>query len=208
MMSGKQSGDRFRHQLISEHQLAHRSGRVPSLPDETSGGQQRRDRSGLHKELLLVPIFIAVFLLSDGSSTASLTWEGSPPWYLPVGLSLTLMLCGGIRYLPLIFVSSVMAAMVNYHRPLFSWCGLPGSTMLYVPYMAGAALLRGRWRLDLKLGTLRDVGRFVLVCFIAAVVTAIGGMLTLLGDGLVKRSEVIKTTVDWLVSDAVAIVSF
>jgi signal transduction histidine kinase/DNA-binding response OmpR family regulator/integral membrane sensor domain MASE1 len=210
MMSGKHSGDRFPHQLISERQLAHRSERVPSLPDETSGGQQRWDRSGLHKELLLVPIFIVVFLLSDGSSTASLTWEGAPSWYLPVGLSLALMLCGGIRYLPLIFVSSLIAAVVNYHRPIFSWCGLPGSTMLYVPYMAGAALLRGRgrWRLDLKLGALRDVGRFVLVCFTAAAVSAIGGMLTLLGDGLVKRSEVIKTTVDWLVSDAVAIVSF
>jgi signal transduction histidine kinase/CheY-like chemotaxis protein/integral membrane sensor domain MASE1 len=210
MMAGKHSGDRFRHQLISEYQLAHRSERVPSLPDETSGEQHRRDRSGLHKELLLVPIFIALFLLSDGSSTASLTWEGAPSWYLPVGLSLALMLCGGIRCLPLVFVSSVLAAMVNYHRPIFSWCGLPGSTMLYVPYMAGAALLRrrGRWRLDLKLGTLRDVGRFVLVCFPAAVVAAIGGMLTLLGDGLIERPEMIKTTVDWLVSDAVAIVSF
>ena len=210
MMAGKHSGDRFRHQLIYEHQLAHRSEPVPSLPDETSGQQHRRDRSGLRKELLLMPIFIALFLLSDGSSTASLTWEGAPSWYLPVGLSLALMLCGGIRCLPLVFVSSVLAAMVNYHRPIFSWCGLPGSTMLYVPYMAGAALLRrrGRWRLDLKLGTLRDVGRFVLVCFPAAVVAAIGGMLTLLGDGLIERPEMIKTTVDWLVSDAVAIVSF
>jgi signal transduction histidine kinase/DNA-binding response OmpR family regulator/integral membrane sensor domain MASE1 len=195
-------------QLRSEHQIAHRSEPVRSLADETSGEQQRRDRGGVHKKLLLVVLFITVFLLSDGSSTASLTWEGAPSWYLPVGLSLALMLCGGIRYLPLIFVSSVMAAVVNYHRPIFSWCGLPGSTMLYVPYMAGAALLRGRWRLDLKLGTLRDVGRFVLVCFSATVVTAIGGMLTLLGDGFVKRSEMFKTTVDWSVSDAVAIVSF
>src|SRR5580658_8006909 len=155
-MSGKHSGDQRRHEPISGHQIAHRSEPAPSLLDKTSGEQRRRDRGGLHKKVLFVAIFITVFLLSDGSSTASLTWEGSPPWYLPVGLSLTLMLCGGIRYLPLIFVSSVMAAMVNYHRPLFSWCGLPGSTMLYVPYMAAAALLRGRWRwrLDLKLGTL------------------------------------------------------
>jgi signal transduction histidine kinase/DNA-binding response OmpR family regulator len=188
--------------------MAHRSERVPSLPDETSGEYPGRDRGGLHKKLLLGAIFIAVFLLSDGSSTASLTWEGAPHWYMPVGLSLALMLCGGIRYLPLIIISSVMAAVVNYHRPMFSWCGLPGSTMLYLPYMAVAALLRGRWRLDRKLGTLRDVGRFVLVCFIAAVVTAIGGMLTLLGDGFIKRPEMLKTTVDWLVSDAVAIVSF
>ncbi|MGA2811468.1 MAG: response regulator [Candidatus Acidiferrum sp.] len=153
-------------------------------------------------------IFITVFLLSDGSSTASLTWEGSPAWYLPVGLSLALMLCGGIRYLPLIFVSSVIAAVVNYHRPLFSWCGLPGSTMLYLPYMAAAVLLRGRWRLDLKLGTLGDVRRFVLVCLTAAVGSAIGGMLTLLGDGFIKRSESFKTMVDWWVSDAVAVISF
>jgi signal transduction histidine kinase/DNA-binding response OmpR family regulator/integral membrane sensor domain MASE1 len=207
MMSAKHSEDRSRPEPISEHQIAHRSERAPLLPDETSGERQSIDRPGLLKKLLLVAIFIALFLLLDGSSTASLTWEGAPPWYLPVGLSLALMLWGGIRYLPLIFVSSVLAAVVNYHRPIFSWCGLPGATMLYVPYMAGAALLRGRWRLDLKLGNLRDVGRFVLVCFTAAVVTAIGGMLTLLGDGLVKRPEMLKATVDWWVSDAVAIVS-
>src|ERR1700719_210885 len=111
MMSGKHSEDRSRHQPRSERQIARRSEPDPSMPDETPGKRQSSDRWGIPKKLLLAAIFIGVFLLLDGSSTASLTWQGAPPWYLPVGLSLALMLCGGIRYLPLIFVSSVIAAV-------------------------------------------------------------------------------------------------
>ncbi len=80
-----------------------------------------------------------------------------------------------------------MAAVVNYHRPVFSWCGLPGSILIYVPYMASTALLRGPWRIDPALGRLRDVGRFVVTFIVAAIFNALIGTLTLLGDGLIER---------------------
>ncbi len=148
------------------------------------------------------------FLFLDGSSTASQAWEGSPSCYLPIGLTLTLLLCGGLRYLPLIFISSLVAAVVNYHRPIISWAGLPGSTTVYFAYIAGAAVLRGPWRIDPKLGNLRDLGRFLLIFISAAVLSAPVGMLTLLGDGIVHRSDALSTTLIWLASDAVSIVTF
>src|ERR1700727_806634 len=58
----------------------------------------------LHKQLLLGLLFLAAFLISDGSSTASQAWEGAPPWYLPVGLTLALLLCGGKRYWPAVVI--------------------------------------------------------------------------------------------------------
>ena len=177
-------------------------------PKESATESKPNHRAPLFKQLLLAGIFIAAFLLTDGSSTASQGWEGAPPCYLPVGLSLALMLWGGKRYYPLIFVASLAAAIVNYHRPIVSWCGLPGAILLYVVYMGGASLLRGRWRIDPQLGTLRDVGRFVAVLLTAAIFTAITGMLTLLGDGLVKRPEALGIAVDWWASDAIAIVTF
>src|SRR5919204_5688607 len=68
---------------------------------------------GTHLQFAI--LFLLVFLVTDGSSTASQNWEGAPPVYVPVGLSLALLLWGGNRYAPLVFVSSIIAAKVNYH---------------------------------------------------------------------------------------------
>src|SRR6266480_3709993 len=54
----------------------------------------------LYKQWLLAVIFLVAFLLLDASSTASQDWAGAPTWYLPVGLTLALLLCGGMRYYP------------------------------------------------------------------------------------------------------------
>jgi signal transduction histidine kinase/DNA-binding response OmpR family regulator len=125
-----------------------------------------------------------------------------------VGLTLALLLAGGLRYSIVVFVSSIIAAVVNYHRPLVSWCGVPGSIAVYIAYVGAVAILRGRWRIDPKLGTLRDVGRFALILLTAAIPCALFGMATLLGDGLIHRSDILKTTVDWWESDSIALISF
>jgi signal transduction histidine kinase/DNA-binding response OmpR family regulator/integral membrane sensor domain MASE1 len=203
--SAKPRGQERYHQPKSEHAIADRLDWAPSLP--TSGEPETWDRGPAYKQWLFAVIFFTVFLLSDGSSAAAQSWEGSPPWYLPVGLALALLLSSGVRYLPLVFVSSLIAAFVNYHRPVFSWCGLPGALILYVPYMTGAVLLRGPWRIDPKLGTLRDVWRYLVTFLVAEVFSSILGMLTLLGDGLIQRPDALKMTIDWWASDATALVS-
>ena len=162
----------------------------------------------LFKQLLLATLFLIAFLVTDGSSTASQGWEGAPPCYLPVGLSVALLLCGGLRYVPVVLLSSLVAASVNYHRPMFSWCGLPGATLCYVGYIVAAHLLRGRWRIDTKLRSLRDVGRFLVILLAAEVSSAIVGALTLYGDGLVPRSAIVKAAMEWWASDVIAMVTF
>src|SRR5260370_34592784 len=94
-----------------------------------------------NRQLLLGVVFGAAFLILDGSSTASLGWEGAPPSYLPVGLTLALLLWGGRRYVPAGFISSVVAAVVNCHRPFFCWCGLSWSIAIYLGYVCAAAML-------------------------------------------------------------------
>src|SRR6202163_3340258 len=160
------------------------------------------------KQLLLGILFGAAFLILDGSSTASLSWEGAPPSYLPVGLTLALLLCGGRRYVPAVFISSLVAAVVNYHRSIFSWCGLPGSIAIYLGYVGAAAILRGRWRIDLKLGTLRDVGRYILISLGAAIFSSLFGVLTLWGDGRISRADALRTAAIWWATDALAIITF
>jgi signal transduction histidine kinase/integral membrane sensor domain MASE1/ActR/RegA family two-component response regulator len=164
-------------------------------------------RAPLHKQLLLAVVFLVAFLLLDRSSTASQSWAGAPTWYLPVGLALALLLCGGMRYLPLVLISTLVAAVVNYHRPILSWCGLPGGAV-YIVYIRGVILLRGRWRIDPKLGNSRDVGWFTLVLLFAAIPSALIGTLTLLGDKLVSRPDAFRTAVNWWASDAISIIAF
>ncbi len=185
------------------------SGEPDHFQAET-GRQQGQGNKGapLYKQLLLAVVFLAVFLVSDGSSTASHAWEGAPPTYLPLGLTLALLLYGGNRCVPLVLLCSLVAASVNYHRPMFSWCGIPGATLAYCSYFVGVALLRGRWRIDPKLATLRDVLRFVLILFTAEIFSSIVGMLTLWGDGFIRGKDALRTAVDWWASDAISMVTF
>ena len=161
-----------------------------------------------YRKALVVTLYTVVFLLLDGSSGANQQWEGSPTWYLPAGLSIALLLTFGIRYAPFVLLAALLGAVVNYHRPIFSWCGVPGVVGLYIGYVTGAALLRKRWRIQTQLNTLRDVGRFTVVLLLAAVSSAILGTLTLLGDGLLRPADISKSLVNWWESDAIAIVSF
>jgi integral membrane sensor domain MASE1 len=179
-----------------------------TLPDIGPAELPNWNRAPFRKQFLLAIIFLAAFLLLDGSSTASQAWEGAPTCYWPVGLILALLLWGGLRYSPLILVCSLFAAVVNYHRPIISWAGIPGSAMIYLAYIGGAVLLRGRWRIDPRLGTIRDVGKFLLIFLGAAILSAPVGILAVLADGLVHRSDAVRAALDWLASDAVSIVTF
>ena len=78
----------------------------------------------LRKQAAVALVFLVVFLLVDGYAGPAEQWDGAPTWYLPVGLSVALMLWGGRRYSIVVFVAALIAARVNYHRPILSWCGL------------------------------------------------------------------------------------
>ncbi len=171
------------------------------------GGSAAPLNTRLLKEVIFAVAFLLSFILLDGASTTAQAWEGAPPCYLPVSLSLALLVWGGMRYVPLLLVSSIVAGAVNYHRPLLSWSGAPGSCAVYLGYIAGAYILRKKWPLDQRLNSLRDIGRFVLVSFCGAVVSTAFGVLTMLMDGIVHRSQLLRTSLDWYASDTIGIVT-
>ena len=161
----------------------------------------------LWKRLLLTALFIGAFMALDGSSTASQHWEGAPPWYLPVGLSVALLICAGWWSILLVFVCSLIAAKVNYHRPILSWNGIPGAIGVYVGYI-GTGLVLKRWGANLRRGTIRELTRYLVACLGGSIVSLSVGILTILADHLIGRSEILKTMGEWWASDALAIVAF
>ena len=146
-------------------------------------------------------------MLLDGSSTIALHWEGAPPWYLPVGLSMAILMVAGLWSVPLVFLCSIIAALLNYHRPLFSWCGIPGAIGIYTGYVGAAVALRRR-RVDLARGTLSDIGRYMVAAFAGSVVSTAFGTLSLWLDGRISSAELGRTAVEWWASDALALVAF
>ena len=186
-----------------------REGSDEAEPERSSTGRALGlGKTAIYKKALLVLLFIGAFLFLDGSSTTSQHWEGAPPWYLPVGFAVALFLSAGRWSSLLVFLCSVIAAKVNYHRPLFTWCGIPGAITIYVGYAAGVELLKKRWPVDLQQGRLRDVGRYLLACLGGSIVSTAGGVLSLLGDGIIRRPELAKTAMEWWFSDALALVAF
>ena len=177
---------------------------VGPAPDEPSFWE----KAPFHKELLLFGVFFAAFVALDRTSSSIQMWAGTPAWYLPIGLTVALLLCGGLRYTPMVFIAALASAMMNYHRGIFSWTGIPGVFAAWAGYVAGAFILRRKWPINTEMRHLRDVGRFALVLLTAAVPTALLGTLTLLGDGFVSRSGYLDAAFNWWVGDCISMVSF
>jgi signal transduction histidine kinase/FixJ family two-component response regulator len=160
------------------------------------------------RQLILAGAYVALYLLLDRISLESMSWEGAPPWFLPNGLSLALLLCAGIEYAPLVLLSALLAALIDYHRPIFGWTGIPGVIGINLPFIVGADLLRRRWKIDLQLSSLKDIARFLVVLLTADLADAAIGTLTLLGDHFIQMQGALKAAADWWVSDAIVVLTF
>ncbi|HEY6290901.1 MAG TPA: MASE1 domain-containing protein [Terriglobia bacterium] len=173
----------------------------PDLPPLWGGGS-------LFKEIAVQLTFWTVYMLLDRASTVFRLWAGTPAWYLPAGVGLAILLWGGLRYAPVFLAAGLTASVFDYHRPLLSCTGLPGTVFTLLCYVGGAAWLRKVWRLDLRLRSLRDVGGLALFLPFVALPAAIVGVLALFGDGLVSRSDFPKAVFNWWVGDSISVTSF
>jgi PAS domain S-box-containing protein len=164
-------------------------------------------QGSLFREIVVQLTFFAFYLLLDRASTVFRMWAGTPAWYLPSGVAVAVLIWGGLRYAPVFLASAVAATVFDYHLPIFSWAGLPGTIATSMFYVFGAGWLRDRWRLDPKLRSLRDVGGLVLFLLFFEIPAALVGVLALFGDGRVSRTDFFKAAVNWWVGDSVSVMS-
>ena len=182
----------------------------PARPDAAPAGSLEGSsfwgRGSFYRELAVQLIFLAAYILLDRASIEFRLWTGTPAWYLPAGLSLAILLCGGMRYLPIVIVSGVTVSALSHH-PILSLAGIPRNIVVSVCYAGGAVWLRRVWRLDLGLRRLPDVGGLALFLVAVKFPAALFSILTFLADGLVSRRDFWKATFNWWVGDSISITS-
>ena len=133
---------------------------------------------------------------------------GFSAWYPATGLIFAVMLCIGPRYFPLLILADVLAGLVIYHQPLFSW----GTTIAPVigagSYAGAAYLLRGPLKIDPALRHRRDVVRYIMLTTVAALPATLAGVVALVKDHTIVWSQFRNSAVEWYIGDAIGLIGF
>jgi signal transduction histidine kinase len=117
-------------------------------------------------------LFVAGYVLLDRVSYIHpLEHYGITPWNPQPALAIALLLAGGRRWLPVVFAAALAAEWIVRGAQGGPAATLLLSAVLAASYAAMAALLRGRFSIDLALGGRRDTFRLVAVVVVGTLAT-------------------------------------
>jgi len=133
---------------------------------------------------------------------------GFTAWFPATGLVFAVMLCISPRYFPLLVLTDVLAGVVIYHQPLFSWGTTIAPVLGVGSYAAAAYLLRGPLRIDPALRHRRDVVRYILLATFAALPATLVGVVALVKDHTILWSQFWNSAVQWYIGDAIGLIGF
>jgi PAS domain S-box-containing protein len=151
-------------------------------------------------------LFALLYLLLDRVTVFFQMWAGVSAWYPPVGLELALLIGFGLSYAPLMFVTGVIATILNYHQSPHTLAFWAVNLAVVSGYSATAAILRRILRSESPFQRLSDVFRYLCVAMGGAVCVAAAGAFTLTWDGSIRRADYPKAALNWCVGDSVALV--
>jgi len=142
---------------------------------------------------LLAKIVLTFF---SANGVVSIVWP-------PSGLALAVLLMGGRRYFPGIFLGAFLAnAMTGLALGVAAAIAI-GNTL---EALLGAWLLTRDGRFDSNLRTLRDYLRLVVLAgFVACSVAALNGSTTLLVSGFITTGAYFQNLLNWWMGDAIGI---
>lgn len=135
--------------------------------------------------LRLAALYVLAYVLADWVSYVyPLAPFAITPWNPPPGLTLALLLVGGLRYAPAVLVAVLAAEFVVRGVPGSPWATLAASLVIAGGYSALGAVLLRAVRVDPKLGSLRDLSRLLatVAAGTAAIAVAYVGVFHLAGQ--------------------------
>ena len=149
--------------------------------------------------------FTILYVVLDRSAVFFQMWEGISAWYPPAGLALALLVGLDLAYAPLLLVTGMIAASVNYPLSAFS-AGFWAVNITVAAGYTGAAYALRRLRVNIAFRSLRDVNLFVVVALVASFCVAAMGSAAFVWAGTLRRANYPRAVLNWWVGDAVALI--
>jgi PAS domain S-box-containing protein len=158
------------------------------------------------RKFIVAGLYILIYVGLDRISTYSQIFPSLSAWYMPVGLTMALLLGMGLEYAPAAFAASLLTAVLNYQLPIFfSWSAFPLSLAFVAGYTLTAAFIIKVLDFDITFKRGQDVVRFVLATLAGSLIVAVLGVSCNWLDGVVKSSEYLPAMLNWWLGDAVAL---
>ncbi len=158
------------------------------------------------RRLIVCVLFLTLYILLDRLALGLSIWPNMYTWYLPVGITMALLVGMGPEYGLLAFLASTLVAVLDYHMPLSSsWSAIPLSLAFGLGYMGTAVLLTKVFPIDTRFKTSQDVGRFIFITLLGSLCVAILGVCCNGMDGLIDVSDFSSNVSNWWVGDIIAL---
>jgi PAS domain S-box-containing protein len=182
----------------------------PSLPDgfhsTRPDGHSERQPLPLWHIVLITTTYLSVYVGLHFIAARFRTPLGISPWYPSAALSLVLVLWGGRRYIPLLFLSSMLVEIIGNSLTASPVSSMLLSLVLALGYGSAGVMLRYSVQLNPDLCRLRDVIWLVGVGIIfTPFVVAVSAVSVLALLGTIPAAEIRSSILTFWIGDAIGI---
>ena len=177
----------------------------PTSADRIAGSLFPDGRAGW-RILVLTLAFMAVYLPFDWVTFIHARPHlNITPWNPPAGLYLALLLWMGVRGIPVVYATLIVADVVVRGHPASVASLLLSNLAIVAGYAVAAHVLRSRAAIDLSLHRVRDMAWLVGVTFLSAAVVAPAFIGVFVLDGAVAAADLPVLAFQYWLGDAIGI---
>ncbi|MBA3468329.1 MAG: MASE1 domain-containing protein [Herpetosiphonaceae bacterium] len=186
---------------------------TPALPNGFHSAQPDRslDRHlrPVRQSGLIIAVYLGAYVALHYLAALFHTPQGISPWYPPAALSLVLVLWGGRRYIPLLFVASMLVEGLGNSLTTSPISSFVLSLILTLGYASAGLMLRYVVQLNPDLCRLRDVLWMVGVGIIfTPFVVAVSAVGTLAMLDTIAPEAIRSSILTFWIGDAIGIATF
>jgi diguanylate cyclase (GGDEF)-like protein/PAS domain S-box-containing protein len=171
----------------------------------------RRDSAGrsvlFGRHAILAVALLSLYLFLNRPEIILISNLGFTAWYPAVGLVFAVMLGVSPGYLPVVILGDILASLIIYHQPIYSWSVIPAAILGTSIYAVAAYVLKHKIKIDRTLTQLSDVLRYLVVTLTAAIFATVAGVICLAADGSIKWNQFWDSAIGWYIGDAVGLLS-
>ncbi len=158
--------------------------------------------------VVVVIAYLVVYVLLDQLSYV-FPWQsfGITPWNPPPGLSLALLLLGGLRFAPALFPAALIAELTVQDSVTPPGLKLATSLILAGGYSLAAWVLARRMSMNPLLRRHGDLSRFVAVVLVAVMGVGLGFVGVHVAAGYIASADFVRALMNFWVGDVIGILA-